>query len=252
MSSRRIRRRRGQGESLELTGHRNSMINALALEEGEYSDDESTRGDGERRPPERYVSSDDGGKGEPAQTFIVEEDTSSTPSTPSTPPAISSPALCPMDPSARPSTASRDDLLSDDDDDHDAEPPSFLSLPVASLPEELSEDDEGHLASSIYAIHRPIAARRRAVTGEAGEGVKDGAYAVQTESDLAVKEHFAERGVGELSAPKRERSTTVVSRSSAKSTNRREKLADKLEDIFGLDGAEKVVAGEPCASLSRR
>lgn len=42
----------------------------------------------------------------------------------------------------------------------------------------------------------------------------------------------------------RDRSATVASRASGKSLTRKRKLAEKLEDIFGLEGSEEVLAGE--------
>lgn len=116
--------------------------------------------------------------------------------------------------------------LSEPHSSEDEGPPSFLSpLPTTAEPEDTQD-----MTSSIYAIHRPIAARRRTVTGEAGEFVKEGRYAAQ-----------------------RERSETTDTTDSSKSTTRRQKLAEKLEDVFGIDGGEEVLAGEfwSCTSVTR-
>lgn len=100
------------------------------------------------------------------------------------------------------------------------------------------------LASSIHAIYRPIAARRRAATGESGECASNGIYLHQEESSasLATRENNSMEslgthlGVGTLGRSQRSNTVTTL--------NREEKLADKLEDIFGLDVREDVVAGE--------
>lgn len=103
----------------------------------------------------------------------------------------------------------------------DEGPPSFLS-PLQPIAQPAKEESEGEdMMSSIYAIHRPIAARRRTVTGEEGECVKEGRYAAQ-----------------------RVRSGTTDTMDSGKSASRRQKLAEKLEDVFGIEGGEEVLAGE--------
>lgn len=90
--------------------------------------------------------------------------------------------------------------------------------------------------SSIFAIHRPIAARRRTETGEQGECVIQGAYASQA-AQVSDAEDEAP-GMGRAGPD------TVARRASVDSEGRKGKLAEKLEDIFGLDGRESVVAGE--------
>ena len=66
------------------------------------------------------------------------------------------------------------------------------------------------LTSSLYAIHRPIAARRRKIQGAVdGEIAEEGEYVVKGREE----EH------------------------------RKERLAGKLADIFGLEAEEDVVAG---------
>ena len=156
------------------------------------------------------------------------------------------------------------------------EPPSFLSPAVASQPRpsrSLSSSTHrprprASTSSSLHAIHRPIAARRRTITGEAGEAAADneGEYVPQggasTEgadlgADAETEESDAERA-GDVdqshrrperatSRPaNRPRSSTYKSGKSAKSVKRREQLASKLEEIFGLDTKEEVVAEFPC------
>lgn len=94
------------------------------------------------------------------------------------------------------------------------------------------------MTSSIFAIHRPIAARRRTETGEQGECVSEGAYA----SQIALVSDAEDDATGST----RVRPRAMASRGSAGSEERKGKLAEKLEDIFGLDGRESVVAGKSC------
>ncbi len=155
--------------------------------------------------------------------------------------------------------------LSESDDD--GEPPSFLSpLPHAPAvpppPEPIPTADGAgaqpvNIGSSLYAIHRPVAARRRTETGEEGEFVKDGEYVERVnEPDRSLTE---EPGVIEAQADKqrehhqasatnspvatRSRSSTVASH---KNSRRKEKLAEKLEDIFHLGVKEDVVGEFTC------
>lgn len=114
------------------------------------------------------------------------------------------------------------------------------------------------LNSSIHAIYRPIAARRRTVTGEEGECVSGGKYMAQPSfgsrsilgsidstsqsvSDIA----FLREGGNGLGSSTRKRGDTVSS------VGRQAKLADKLEDIFGLTEREEVIAGQ-CRVPHRR
>lgn len=157
-------------------------------------------------------------------------------------------------------------------DSDDGTPPDFSSPSTqAERPTKTDEhaSDNDQLSSSIHAIHRPIAARRRTLTGEPGEALGDnGTYVKQgpREQDEPVLREEPESYVDEASRDKpsdraqgdnalssstsrpkaRGRSETAVSK---RSLARRAKLADKLSDIFGLDGNDKVVAGE-CTSVS--
>lgn len=107
------------------------------------------------------------------------------------------------------------------------------------------------MTSSIYAIHRPIAARRRTFTGEPGEAIKDGVYARQGEESEPIQEghdddeqdeHLSNLDLGgALIKTRSSRSSTIVS---SRSVARKKLLADKLTDIFGLLDSEEVVAGE--------
>lgn len=117
------------------------------------------------------------------------------------------------------------------------------------------EPEPETLASSLYAIHRPIAARRRTITGERGEYIKEGMYTYQAFSSPRLVtsalptlagsvEIEEEEEVGREGFVGRDRSATVASRASGKSLMRKRKLAEKLEDIFGLEGSEEVLAGQ--------
>lgn len=123
-----------------------------------------------------------------------------------------------------------------------------LTPPVASPPTAMTED----MSSSLHALHRPIAAaRRRALTGELGVGTRgDGSgngASISSRSTLRVNEVpvASSSSTVQLTPPVGyeggrglERTTTQVS------MVRKERLADKLADIFGLEGGEEVIAGE--------
>jgi len=168
------------------------------------------------------------------------------------------------------STPGTNTPLSDSDDD--GEPPSFLSpLPLAPAvpppPEPIPTADGAGahpvtIGSSLYAIHRPVAARRRIQTGEQGEFVQDGEYvdrvnepdrALTDEPDQIAPDDApapATDTATEQSPPAQAESPTNRSRSSTlarrKNSRRKEKLAEKLEDIFHLGVKEDVVGEFTC------
>ncbi|GAA6061722.1 hypothetical protein JCM10212_004954 [Sporobolomyces blumeae] len=113
---------------------------------------------------------------------------------------------------------------------------------TATLPEEdLSK-------SSILAIHRPIAARRRTESGEPGEAQgTDGMYVSQTSEGSIVEEG---QGVAEETLDEATKRPLPPSRTQTggteKSMSRRLALAEKLMDVFGLEEVEDVVAEFPC------
>lgn len=154
--------------------------------------------------------------------------------------------------------------------------PSHLSAPITA--DDAAQDEDNMASSSIHAIHRPIAARKRTLTGEPGEAVGRGGVYVQQRGgsrSRAGSLAMSPTDAGSLTVSKEERDrlhdsgqawsgekndgdedgqaeadddgvdADTRSRSgSMKSVVRREKLAEKLGDIFGLDGTEEVVAGE--------
>ncbi|GAA6009840.1 hypothetical protein JCM11491_000834 [Sporobolomyces phaffii] len=111
------------------------------------------------------------------------------------------------------------------------------------MPDDLSK-------SSILAIHRPIAARRRTESGEPGEVQgEDGMYMSQTsEGKIAEEGHVPEESDEILEEAKQR--PLPPSRSATgktdRSMGRRLKLAEKLMDVFGLEEVEDVVAEFPC------
>ncbi|GAA5936941.1 sterol 3-beta-glucosyltransferase [Sporobolomyces koalae] len=112
-----------------------------------------------------------------------------------------------------------------------------------AMPEDLSK-------SSILAIHRPIAARRRTETGEPGEVQgPDGMYASQTTEGEIAEEGEVPNATDALLEEAKQRplppSRTETAKTE-KSLGRRLKLAEKLMDVFGLEEVEDVVAEFPC------
>lgn len=111
------------------------------------------------------------------------------------------------------------------------------------------DEDTTDLSSSLHALHRPIAARRRAMTGEGGEIARGGIYA-QSVVDLAAAVEtpsIAESESGTQTTTMETRNDggrKMVRAATGSSMIRKSKLAEKLEDIFGLEGAEEVLAGE--------
>ena len=238
------------------------MINALAQEEEE---DERKREQGlPDDEEERYHREEDLDDG----TSTAE---SSSDSDDDVPRSQSMPLPRPknkpadVDSFSQTSTPGTSSPLSESDDD--GEPPSFLSpLPQAPAvpppPEPLPTGDGAgaqpvNIGSSLYAIHRPVAARRRTQTGEEGEFVKDGEYVERVnEPDQSLTE---EPGVIEAkeehacedqaksstvnSPANRSRSSTIQSK---KNDRRKDKLAEKLEDIFHLGVKEEVVGEFTC------
>ncbi|GAA5879316.1 hypothetical protein JCM16303_003163 [Sporobolomyces ruberrimus] len=113
----------------------------------------------------------------------------------------------------------------------------------AVLPADLSK-------SSILAIHRPIAARRRTESGEPGEVLgEDGMYMSQTsEGRIAEEGQIPDETEETLEEAKKRPlppSRTATAKTE-KSMGRRLKLAEKLMDVFGLEEVEDVVAEFPC------
>lgn len=155
--------------------------------------------------------------------------------------------------------------------DDDGEPPSFLSpLPQAPAvpppPEPIPTPDGAgaqpvNIGSSLYAIHRPVAARRRTQTGEEGEFVKDGEYVdrvkepensftdepgvIAAQEDAQKAKARSQDNSNTNSPANRSRSSTIASKGN-KNERRKEKLAEKLEDIFHLGVKEDVVAEFTC------
>ncbi|GAA5901774.1 sterol 3-beta-glucosyltransferase [Sporobolomyces salmoneus] len=104
--------------------------------------------------------------------------------------------------------------------------------------------------SSILAIHRPIAARRRTESGLPGEVQgEDGMYMSQTSEGEIAEEGQVPNEADEIVAEAKQRplppSRTSTARTE-KSMGRRLKLAEKLMDVFGLEEVEDVVAEFPC------
>lgn len=116
---------------------------------------------------------------------------------------------------------------------------------VTALPEDLSK-------SSILAIHRPIAARRRTESGEPGECQgENGMYASQTSEGKIADEGEVPEEADETLEEAKQRPLPPSRTSTAKtekSMGRRLKLAEKLMDVFGLEEVEDVVAGESLSS----
>ncbi|KAI5475372.1 hypothetical protein MNV49_001476 [Pseudohyphozyma bogoriensis] len=230
------------------------MINALSLEEAEDSDAEALASEDAESSS---ASSDEDDVG-PSQPDPRLQSPSSKPSLHS---RQSTTSIATSDddddeagfPSASVSASGASGGEEDDDDDEeDADPPSFLSpLPklgknVAESAKAFVEEPEGEsgderakedLASSLYAIHRPIAARRRKMTGEGGEVGEEGVY-VEQEREGAPK------GKGQ------EVVESIVRKVAGKEKDgkeaRRAKLADKLADVFALEEEEEVVAEYQC------
>ncbi|GAA5918240.1 hypothetical protein JCM5296_005784 [Sporobolomyces johnsonii] len=126
-----------------------------------------------------------------------------------------------------------------------------LGKPTQSL---VAAEDDDLSKSSIIAIHRPIAARRRTETGEPGECQgSNGMYASQT-SEGEIKEEGSEIGEGDAEGAgvekQEEKRPVPMGRTETvrteKSIARRLKLAEKLMDVFGLEEVEDVVAEFPC------
>lgn len=110
----------------------------------------------------------------------------------------------------------------------------------SALPSDLSK-------SSILAIHRPIAARRRTESGEPGEVQgANGMYVSQTADGELNEEGQVPDEKDEMLAEAKGRPlppSRSETANTGKSMGRRLKLAEKLMDVFGLDEVEDVVAG---------
>lgn len=97
-----------------------------------------------------------------------------------------------------------------------------LAPPLLGRSRRLLHDEA--LSSSLHAFHRPLAAQRRAVTGEAGEVARAGSYAAQPRASTTP--------------------TVVALPEDSRVDDRPVRLADKLGDIFGLAEREEVVGGK--------
>lgn len=242
------------------------MINALAQEEEE---DERKRDSGttddEDDKHQREEDLDDG-TSTAESSSDSDDDVPRSQSMPVPRPVNQTPSANSFTQSSTPGTVSP---LSASDDD--GEPPSFLSpLPQAPAvpppPEPIPTADGAgaepvNIGSSLYAIHRPVAARRRTETGEEGEFVRDGEYVDRVnEPDQALAEEPgvpeaqhdrdnaqpASQGNSATTSPvTRSRSSTVGSKN-RKNDRRKDKLAEKLEDIFHLGVKEDVVGEFTC------
>ncbi|GAA5892114.1 hypothetical protein JCM8208_001437 [Rhodotorula glutinis] len=97
--------------------------------------------------------------------------------------------------------------------------------------------------SSIFAIHRPIERRRKTLedvrNAQSQGGSANGDDDVE-ENDGGDEDEAEESADDEASREEKRR------REREKRLARREKLADKLMDVFGLDEPEEVVAEYPC------
>ncbi|BGP21994.1 Sterol 3-beta-glucosyltransferase [Rhodotorula toruloides] len=111
-------------------------------------------------------------------------------------------------------------------------------------------DGEDLSKSSIFAIHRPIAAERRQ-TMSSTHGTDDEGG----EPDLAEQdEEYKDEGVKLRRAGKEEgkrpkmgdRTETSATEKTIETMERRQKLAEKLMDVFGLEEPEEVVAEYAC------
>lgn len=115
-------------------------------------------------------------------------------------------------------------------------------------------DGEDLSKSSIFAIHRPIAAeRRRTMSSTHGTDDESG------EPDLAEQdEEYKDEGVRLRRAGKEEgkrpemgdRTETSATEKTVETMERRQKLAEKLMDVFGLEEPEEVVAGASLPNYS--
>ncbi|KAK4052047.1 Sterol 3-beta-glucosyltransferase [Microbotryomycetes sp. JL201] len=263
-------RQRADSQSIVGTGYRSfmNMISALAQEDQDNGDDEAAS----TQPPmaEHWLAGGDGTSTEDsADDSATRLDTARLPSsTPHEPLSTSRVSVS--------SVKGSQTAAGGDSDDNDGTPPSFLSPPVEdnlsthedasdtlnyrTSTEDEREDDlvDQDASSSIHAIHRPIAARRRTLNGEPGEAagpegtyIKQGlsdqddrAIRAEPESFLSEEEEQAKLDLGRKHIrPMRERSETVVSR---RSITRRAKLAEKLGDVFGIGSNEAVIAEFPC------
>lgn len=105
------------------------------------------------------------------------------------------------------------------------------------------ENDNGEMSnSSLLAIHRPIEQRRRTMSDlHEGDEERD-RNPVDDEEVAGIEQdqlEYSEKhpGVGA-------RQETDASMASIDTVERRQKLSDKLMDVFGLDEPEDIVAGQ--------
>lgn len=159
--------------------------------------------------------------------------------------------------------------VDNEDEPHARSPPrSFLaSINTSNLPPKSAEDVQEDLSasSSIHAIHRPIAARKRTLTGEPGEAAGQDMYIRQSGLGMSPTNKASDRPDLRLSTSEARRlhdggaawsrnntgdDDDTQSKASTKSRSgtidsvqRRNALAEKLGDVFGLDGTEDVIAG---------
>ncbi|SCZ92669.1 BZ3500_MvSof-1268-A1-R1_Chr5-2g08087 [Microbotryum saponariae] len=229
------------------------MINALAADEQDMSSDEATSDGGSSLQHPGLI--DQRSIEESTSEESASEDDKDHPEGEADPQLFNDRRA--SDASRRTATASKvaDTSASPERDPSDEDPTSsFLS--VANARERgptISRGADENMTSSIYAIHRPIAAQRRTFTGEAGEAIKDGVYAHQGEESQSISEDHSDEEHDEHSSNLDQGAALIKTRSSRSSTvvsggsvARKKQLADKLTDIFGLLDSEEVIAEYPC------
>jgi hypothetical protein len=137
--------------------------------------------------------------------------------------------------------ASRSASEDENEDEDGYNPPSFLSpLPSTVVQPESDSDEEGEptaaaqmsLSSSLYALHRPIEARRHRASGREA----DKQEAVLEEEDGDDEDEW---GLNEAQEEEQAGQPQTVSASERKKA----KLARKLADIFGFEEPEELIAG---------
>ncbi|SCV72662.1 BQ2448_4199 [Microbotryum intermedium] len=237
------------------------MINALAADEQELSSDEATSDDGSMQHTES-IEQRSFQESTSDESISEDEEDDAHPEGEADP---QSPDRRSSDASRKTATATRvsDTTASSEHEPSDEDPTSSFLSPASARERRPTltlgpGTEHQSMSSSIFAIHRPIAARRRTFTGEPGEAIKDGVYARQGEESEPIKEGSGDDEYhehpsnldlgGALIKTRTSRSSTVVS---SKSVVRKKQLADKLTDIFGLLDSEEVVAGERTRRLHR-
>lgn len=110
------------------------------------------------------------------------------------------------------------------------------ALSTSNYPIDDQDDDDKIMSSSIHALYRPIAARRRALLGQEGEIGEAGIY-VSSQSHSVPSNNEAE---GEHTM---HQDAGIMVQGKKNDAEREMKLAEKLQDIFGLESDEAVIAG---------